>query len=224
MRLPRFAFLSVSSVLFRTALSLFAGSVVARAAGEPSPPQLAEAIRQTRRIVAKDAAKVPGLAVAIAFEGKIVWSEGFGYADLESKRKVSPATTRFRIASVSKPLTAAGLMRLVERGEVDLDAPVQRYVPDFPVKSEGTITTRLLAGHLAGIWNYQSMAEAFRNEPFSSVQAGLAIFRDDPLVAPPGEEFRYTTFGYSLVGAVMESAARRDFLDSCNVRCGRHSE
>lgn len=213
MRLPRFAFLSVRSVLLWAVLLLFAGSIVARAAGEPLAPELADAIRQTRAIIAKDAAKVPGLAVAVACEGKIVWSEGFGYAEMETKRPVSPATTRFRIASVSKPLTAAGLMRLVERGELDLDAPVQRYVPDFPVKKEGAITTRLLAGHLGGIRHYRSSAEVFRNEPFGTVHAGLAIFKDDPLVAPPGEEFHYTTFGYSLIGAVMESAAGRDFLE-----------
>jgi serine beta-lactamase-like protein LACTB len=213
MRLPSSSFLPASWVWPRAVLSLLAGSLVERAAGESSSRQLSEAIRQTRHIIAKDASKVPGLAVAVAFEGKIVWSEGFGYADLESKRPVSPSTTRFRIASVSKPLTAAGLLRLVERGEVDLDAPVQRYVLNFPVKKEGAITTRLLAGHLAGIRNYKSIAEAFRNEPFATVQAGLAIFKDDPLVAPPGEEFHYTTYGYSLIGAVMESAAQRDYLD-----------
>jgi serine beta-lactamase-like protein LACTB, mitochondrial len=205
-------FASACWSVIRSALLLLAGCLTTSAAEDLSSPALAEAIKQVRTMIAKDAAKVPGLAVAVAYDGKVVWSEGFGYADLETKQPVSPATTRFRIASVSKPLTAAGLMRLVERGLVDLDAPVQQYVPDFPVKQEGVITTRLLAGHLAGIRHYKWL-EPFRNEPFANVQAGLAIFKNDPLVSPPGAEFHYTTYGYSLISAVMESAAQRGFLD-----------
>ena len=205
------AFTSAYWWVIRYILLLFTAGLPAHAAEELSP-ELAECIRQVRAMIAKDAAKVPGLAVAVAYDGKVVWSEGFGYADVETKKPVSPATTRFRIASISKPLTAAGLMRLVERGLVDLDAPVQQYVPDFPVKKEGVITTRLLAGHLAGIRHYR-LLEPFRNESFATVQAGLAIFKDDPLVSPPGAEFHYTTYGYSLISAVMESAAQRDFLD-----------
>ena len=203
---------SVCPFGLRFGVLLLAGFPFARAAEEPSSQVVAEAIRQARVLIAKDATKVPGLAVAVAHEGKVVWSEGFGYADLETMRPVSPATTRFRIASVSKPLTAAGLMRLVDRGQVDLDAPVQKYVPDFPVKKEGVITSRLLAGHLGGIRHYK-LLEPFRNKPFATVQAGLAIFKSDPLVAAPGAEFHYSTYSYSLLSAVMESAAQRDFLE-----------
>ena len=81
--------------------------------------------------------------------------EGFGWADLEQRVPVTPLT-RFRIGSVSKPLTAAALGLLVERGELDLDAPVQEYVPDFPTK-RWPITTRQVAGHVAGIRHYQGL-------------------------------------------------------------------
>jgi CubicO group peptidase (beta-lactamase class C family) len=171
-----------------------------------------EIVVRARSFVEKGlATKVPGLSVAVAVDGKIVWSEAFGYADLEAKRPVTPAT-RFRIASVSKPVTAAGLMLLVERGQLDLDAPVQKYVPDFPVKPEGVITTRLLGGHLAGVRHYQG-TETLLNRPFADVHAGLKIFADTPLIAPPGVKFNYSTYGWSLISAVMESAAQRAFLD-----------
>ena len=194
-----------------SAVLLVTGFLVITLAGEPITPALAESIAQARALLQKDAAKVPGLAVAVSVEGKIVWSEGFGLADVETKRPVTP-TTRFRIASISKSLTAAGLVLLVERGQLDLDAPVQKYVPDFPVKSEGVITTRLLAGHLAGIRHYQG-AETKSNQSFATIRAGLKIFEDDPLVAAPGAKFNYSTYGWSVISAVMESAAHRDFLD-----------
>ncbi|MGH8245210.1 MAG: serine hydrolase domain-containing protein, partial [Gammaproteobacteria bacterium] len=94
----------------------------------------------------------PGLSAAVAMDGTIVWSEGFGYADVEHRAPVWPAS-RFRIGSVSKSLTAAAVAKLVEQGKLDLDAPIQRYVPSFPDHKQ-KITTRQLAGHLAGIRHY----------------------------------------------------------------------
>ena len=79
------------------------------------------------------AAGVPGVSVTVLRNGVKVWSEGLGFADVEQRVRVTPLT-RFRIGSVSKSLTAAAVGLLVEAGRLDLDAPVQRYVPDFPVK------------------------------------------------------------------------------------------
>lgn len=176
-----------------------------------SPPSsLAEAIGRSRELVKSQLApKVPGLSVAVAADGNIIWSEGFGYADLEKKAPVT-TSTRFRIGSVSKSVTAAGLALLVERGKLDLDAPVQKYVPDFPNKG-AVITTRLLAGHLAGIRHYKG-DEFLLNKPFKNVREGLTIFENDPLIAPPGTKYSYSTYGWNLISAVMEVAAKQEFL------------
>jgi CubicO group peptidase (beta-lactamase class C family) len=96
---------------------------------------------------------VPGMSVAVGVNGEIVWAEGFGFADLENRVPVTPAT-RLRVGSVSKPITAAAVGLLVQRGKLDLDAPVQQYVPSFPEK-RWPITTRQLAGHIAGIRHYR---------------------------------------------------------------------
>src|SRR3984893_571180 len=96
----------------------------------------------------------PGMSIAVAVDGKLVWAEGFGLADLEQCVPVSPKT-KFRIGSTSKPLTSAGLMVLYDQKQLDLDAPIKRYVPTFPDKGE-TITTRQLLGHLAGIRDYNA--------------------------------------------------------------------
>ncbi len=153
---------------------------------------------------------VSGLAISVGINDSIIYSEGFGFADVEQQVPVMPALTRFRVGSVAKAMTAMALGHLHEAGKIDLDAPIQSYLPDFPEK-EGIITARLLAGHLAGIRHYQN-DENLSATPFSSVQDGLAIFEDDPLVSAPGTEFHYSTFGFNLLSAVIEAAARQDFL------------
>lgn len=200
------------------ARNIFCGMLVTAApisAGviAPSAPVnvYAVAISQARTLLQKDLGYVPGASIAVAVDGRVVWSEGFGYADLATKRPVT-TETRFRIASISKPLTSVGLMRLVERGQLDLDAPIQTYVPTFPVPKEGTITTRLAAGHLAGIRHYKGR-ETRSNHAYPNVTAGLEIFAHDPLLSSPGARFHYSSYGWDLISAAMEGASHREFLD-----------
>jgi serine beta-lactamase-like protein LACTB len=152
---------------------------------------------------------IPGLAVAVALDGRVIYSKGFGYADLEQRVPTWP-TTKFRIGSISKPLTATALMQLVEAGKLDLDAPIQKYVPSFPDKG-AKITPRLVAGHLAGIRHYKG-DEFLIQKHYDNVLDGLKIFEDDPLVAPPGTKFSYSSYGYNLLSAVIQSASGENFL------------
>ncbi|MCP5113774.1 MAG: beta-lactamase family protein, partial [bacterium] len=176
----------------------------------PTPIRHAEAIPQARKIVMDYlAAGAPGVAVAVGVDGTIVWSEGFGLADIEQRVPVTPAT-KFRIGSVSKPLTAAAVGLLHEEGRLDIDAPVQRYVPSFPVKKH-EITTRLLAGHLAGIRHYRA-AENYSARHYPTVVEGLDIFKNDPLLHPPGTKYAYSSYGWNLISAVVEGASGTDFL------------
>src|SRR5438445_10193376 len=92
-------------------------------------------------------------------------------------------------------MTAAAVALLYEQGKLDLDAPVQRYVPSFPDKGV-PITTRQLAGHLAGIRHYRG-DEFLLNRRFTSVLEGLTIFQGDSLLFPPGTKFSYSTYGRS---------------------------
>jgi serine beta-lactamase-like protein LACTB len=172
---------------------------------------LSTVISQARTIIQTEMlAKVPGLSVAVSVGGTLVWSEQWGYANLGNLTPVK-SETRFRIGSVSKPLTAAGLALLVERDQLDLDAPVQKYIPDFPKKG-AAITTRLLAGHLSGIRNYRGN-EAVSNQPFPNLRAGLKIFENDPLESTPGSKFSYSSYNWNVLGAVMEAAANQSFLN-----------
>jgi CubicO group peptidase (beta-lactamase class C family) len=168
------------------------------------------AIAAAQRLVCDSLApKIPGLQVAVAVDGKLVWSAAFGYADVARHSRVT-RTTMFRIGSVSKPFTAIAVAQLVLGGKLDLDVPVQRYVPTFPQKP-WPVTTRELAGHLAGIRHYQGN-EFLSNTPYPSVTAGLAIFANDSLLFEPGTRFASSSYGFNLVSAVVEGASGENFL------------
>jgi serine beta-lactamase-like protein LACTB, mitochondrial len=158
---------------------------------------------------------IPGVGAAVVLDGQPLWSEGFGMADLEN---YSPATssTLFRLGSISKPITATAILQLWERGKLDLDAPVQKYCPAFPEK-EWPIITRELLGHLGGIRHYNPDGKGDIPEDsarhFASIEDSLQIFAGDPLVAKPGTKFNYSTYGYTLVGCVLEGAAAEKFVD-----------
>jgi serine beta-lactamase-like protein LACTB, mitochondrial len=150
----------------------------------------------------------PGVAVAVAAEGRLVWSETCGFADRERRIRVR-RTTQFRVGSVSKTLTAVAAGRLHQQGRLALDSDVQRYVPYFPRKAR-SITPRQLGGHLAGIRHYHGR-EAVNTAHYDSVRSSLAVFAADPLVAAPGERFSYSSYGFNLLGAVLEGAAGKPF-------------
>src|SRR5438046_2808470 len=155
-----------------------------------APASYAPVVAQARALVCDSlASRIPGLQVAVAIDGRVVWVEAFGWADRERHRQVN-GNTVFRIGSVSKPLTADAVAQLVAEGRLDLDAPVQRYVPSFPEKP-WPITTRELAGHLAGIRHYRG-AEFTSNRRYETVTDGPEIFRDDSLQFEPATPFTYS--------------------------------
>ncbi len=178
----------------------------------PAPGAYAQAVDEARARVLDwmDEVGTPGLSVAVGRGGEVVWAEGFGFADLENRVPVWPAT-RFRVASISKSLTAGALGVLVEEGRLDLDAPVQRYVPSFPEK-RWPITTRQLAGHVAGVRHYRGGEAESRNH-YDNVLDALGIFAADSLLFEPGTAYSYSSYGWNLISAVIQDAAGEPFLD-----------
>ncbi len=156
---------------------------------------------------------IPGLAVSVGLNGSLVFSEGFGYADLENRVPVNPQTTKFRVGSVVKPMTSAAAGTLVDAGKLKFDDPVQKYVPTFPTKKEGVITTRMLESHRAGIRSYTSQQELFVYDHYTNVVDALKLFADDPLEGRPGGDYKYSVYGYVLLSAVIQGASGVDFLD-----------
>jgi len=174
-------------------------------------PRYARAVARARALVRDSMVKtqVPGISVAVAIDGKVVWSEGFGLADVENGVRVTPST-KLRIGSVSKPITAAAVALLVQSGKLDVDAQVQTYVPAFPIKQH-PVTPRQLGGHLGGIRHYLG-DEMLSMRPYRTVTDGLAMFKDDSLLYPPGTRYSYSSHGFNLLSAVVEGASGEPFL------------
>jgi serine beta-lactamase-like protein LACTB len=148
--------------------------------------------------------RVPGLSVAIGWEGRLRYSKAFGLADVENQVAAS-IDTRFRTASIAKALTATAVMILVEKGKIDLEEDIRTYVPAFP-EQDSPILVRHVLSHQSGIRHYNSWLEAVGTTSFDNLGQTLQIFAGDALVQEPGEAFRYTTFGYNLLGLAIENA------------------
>jgi serine beta-lactamase-like protein LACTB, mitochondrial len=160
---------------------------------------------------------IPGMSVAIVADKKILWMNGYGHADLENFVPAK-ASTVYRLASISKTITAVAAMQLVEQGKLDLNAAVQKYCGAFPQK-QWTVTTRQLLGHLGGIRHYGPQdAKLFHGnndntKHFNSINESLVFFKEDPLLHEPGSKYLYSTYGYNLLGCVIEGASGKTFLD-----------
>lgn len=158
----------------------------------------------------------PSLAVAVAQDGEILWEEGFGWANRE-KRISADAHTLYSLASISKPITATGLMILKERGQIDLDRPMNEYLGTARliarVGDADDATVRCVANHSSGLpLHYQFFYE---DEPYSRPPMDETIRRYANIVTVPGEKYQYSNLGYGILDYVisrLSGMAYRDFM------------
>jgi CubicO group peptidase (beta-lactamase class C family) len=171
-------------------------------------------LARSQVIEVMDSQYLAGMAVAVSLGDRLLWSEGFGYSDLENEVSVDPALSLFRIGSISKTLTASALATLYEIGKLDLDAPVEKYYPSFPPK-RGQVTVRQLGGHIAGIRHYRGN-EFLSNKRYVSVEESMQIFINDPLLFMPGEKYSYSSYGWNLLSLIAEKITQVPFLTFMN--------
>jgi serine beta-lactamase-like protein LACTB len=153
---------------------------------------------------------VPGLSLAIGLDQRLIWSKGYGLADLENFVPVTTSSA-FRTGSIGKPMTATAVIQLWQEGKLALDAPVQTYCRAFPRK-RWPVTARQLLAHRSGIRDKTPEEEAnYRH--FDSIEAAVTIFANDSLLFEPGTAFRYTSYGYDVLGCVIEGASGMSYLD-----------
>jgi CubicO group peptidase (beta-lactamase class C family) len=184
-------------------------------------PRWAGVVEAGRRLIRARMAEqnLPGVSVAVgiglpsaapAKEGEIVWAEGFGWANLENRVPVSPEM-RFRIGHVSKALTSAAVGLLLEKNQLRLNEEIQTYVPAFPRK-QWPVTLRQLMGHMAGVRHYRDTEWGDKPTVHCELASeGLQLFDKAPLLFEPETQYRYSTYGWVLVSAAVEAAAREPF-------------
>lgn len=189
---------------------LFLGLSVTAVADSPAKLSADRAVRINARVNTEmKRLGIPGLSIAIATDDQLAYSRGFGTADVENQ---VPATseTVYRTASIAKSFTAVAVMQLAEQNKLDLDRNVDEYFSAFP-KKKWPITARLLLAHMAGVRHYARPNESLNTRHYFDVQSALRTFADDPLLFEPGTDFRYSSFGYNLLGALVEQASGKDF-------------
>ncbi len=157
---------------------------------------------------------VPSLAVAVARNGQILWEEGFGWADRE-KRLPATEHTLYSLASISKPMTATGLMVLKQRGRLDLDRPINDYLGEAKLRAwvgnAQDATVRRVANHTAGLpLHYQFF---YVDEPYHRPAMDETIRRYGNLVRPPGEKHVYSNLGYGLLDYVIARLSGTSYAD-----------
>jgi CubicO group peptidase (beta-lactamase class C family) len=153
--------------------------------------------------------QVTGLSCVVGVGYELPLRLGFGFADVENDVPAT-AQTVYRLASVSKPVTAVLVMQLAEAGQLDLDADVATLVPQWGQK-QWPVTTRQLLAHLGGVRHYRGEAESTHHYPNQT--EALVRFAADPLLHAPGSAYHYSTYGYNLVAAVVEAIAKKSFAE-----------
>lgn len=154
---------------------------------------------------------VPGMGAAVWRNGAVVWTGCSGWRDVAAKVPVQRDTV-FRFASVSKVIAATAAAKLHEDGKLDLDAPVAGLLPwlrnDWP-----TISVRQLAAHISGMPHYQSVDATRGRVHYATARDAVGIFAGRELLSAPGTSYAYSSWGYTLIGAVIEAQSGRHFLD-----------
>jgi CubicO group peptidase (beta-lactamase class C family) len=174
-------------------------------------PRWIDAVERGRRIMRAGIAEqnLPGASVAVGVGGEIVWAEGFGWADLETRVPVEP-DTRFQIGMASKVLTSAAVGLLLEQDRLKLDEEIQTYVPTYPRK-EWPVTLRQVLGHLAGV-RTDGGDEGLPRFHCDRALEGLPMFAERSLLFEPGTRYRYSNYGWILVSAAVAAAADEPFF------------
>ena len=158
--------------------------------------------------------EIPSIAVALIDRGGVVWSRAWGTADADGKVPATSATL-YRAGSVSKLFTDVAVMRLVEQGKLDLDAPVTRYLPDFRPENPfgGAITLRQLMTHRSGLVRESPRGHYFDSDAKGQADA-VASLNSTRLVAAPGTITKYSNAGIAVVGEVVARVSGKPYVQA----------
>jgi CubicO group peptidase (beta-lactamase class C family) len=216
----------------RSFLGTLAGTALsvplARAAEtSPQPAEIQAMEAAVREVMA--AYQIPGLSLAFAHRGKLAYRAAFGLADREAKEPLTPAH-RFRIASVSKPISSAAIYRLVEQGKLGLQDKVfgdKGLLPTYQVADPGVlkITLHHLLTHTCGGWGNSNNDPMFKHPAMNHRELIEWTLKHLPLEKEPGQAYAYSNFGYCLLGRVIEAVTgetyevqvKRTILTPCGI-------
>jgi len=188
---------------------LFAAALCVPAAVRAEPAFSEQANEMLSSVYPADA---PGAAVVVSRDGEVIYENAFGLADVELEVPLQPDHV-FRLASVTKQYAAAALLKLVEEGRIELQDPLSKFLPDFPVRK---VTIAQLLNHTSGIKSYtgiEGYMTSGRVRTDLTTEELVTVFADEPVDFAPGESWAYNNSGYVLIGAVIETVTEQPWND-----------
>jgi CubicO group peptidase (beta-lactamase class C family) len=157
---------------------------------------------------------LPGVAVGVVSDQQLVWSKGFGFADVQAKRAMTPATL-FRMASHSKLFTATAIMQLREQGKVRLDDPVSKHLPWFRLKpagdDDGEVTIEQLLTHASGL--PREAGDHWSTNQFPTGEEVRRLMADRPAAFPPATRWKYSNLAFTIAGMAVEAISGEPWAD-----------
>jgi N-acyl-D-amino-acid deacylase len=226
----------VALLLVATVVLQSAGRAAPAFAGAPASAAIAITGAPAPQLQAFDTAMsslmtkwhIPGAALAVSKDGRLVLAHGYGLADTERQQQVQPDSL-FRIASLTKAFTAAGVLLLVEQGKLDLDTPAFSLLPEFSPPPGATvdprlstITVRELLHHTGG-WDRDKsfdpmfasarISKAMGTPPPADCPTTIRYMMGQPLDFDPGSKYAYSNFGYCVLGRIIESVSGQSYAD-----------
>ncbi len=153
-------------------------------------------------------------AVLVAENGEVIFEKGYGLANREWNI-ANETDTRFRLGSITKQFTAALILKLVEDGKVQLNAPLSQYLPEYPADVADRVTVHQLLTHTSGIKSYTGMPKFFAGD-FRNPKKPLefvSYFANEPLDFEPGEDFKYNNSGFFLLGVIIEQVTGQSYAE-----------
>src|SRR6266566_130693 len=192
-------------VLAATIFCLYGGTVLAQL---PTTEELGNRVDAiAKQMLSRHTA---GVSVAVARDGRVILARGYGMANVEHSVAVTPETV-FHIASISKNILAAVVLRLADEGRLRLDDDVTKYVPEAPTHGR-RVTVRQLLNHTSGIYSFTSLPEAENNERLELThEQVLGLIKDKPLDFEPGSAWRYDNSAFYLAGMVVERVTHQKY-------------
>jgi serine beta-lactamase-like protein LACTB len=159
--------------------------------------------------------ETPALSASIGINNTIIWSNTIGYADIDNQI-IADSLTKFRIGSTSKALTSVGLGILIQNKKLMTHSLVRDFVPYASTKLS-ELTVQQVASHTSGIRNYGTcycfpIWEYYNNNQYNSIEESIAVFNNDELLFEPSTNFSYSSYNFTLLSAMMETASEKKFL------------
>ena len=164
--------------------------------------------------------RIPGAAVAVVHEGRVIFSQCYGYADTQNKVPIAE-DTYFMVGSLTKSFTALAVLKLIEQGKIDLNADIKNYIPDFSIKnldgSETPITVNHLLTHTSGLMiDYYIRRTGEKKQSNTDL---LSQLREEYLCFRPGSASKYSNIGYRLLGIMIERVTGERFENYLEKNC-----